>query len=324
MLTGLSLFDGRCIASASKRISPFLGGFIPKMKEKDDIPRIESGEKIKIDLDFEKAAIKKRRRYPFFAFLLFILLVIGALIVFELLDKRRDDSAEAILDVNLNEEIWQGAFDSEETFKACKDSFVSVIAAGRRSSGFVYSEDGWIVTVEGVVNEGIVGRIEVVLSDGRRFLVDFFRQNRESGLTLLKIEANGLCAARLNARDELCVGEEIFSFCAFDSSGEASLFSGRVAHKDRVVEALRADGGTRRLSLVQIGILLTEEGVGAPIFNGRGEVVGIACASGEAYGERYMVDHAFNIADVSRLLLVMKNGKRAGDTELFSIIIEEG
>ena len=292
------------------------------MEEKDDIPRIESGEKIKIDLDFENAAIKKRRRYPFFAFLLFILLVIAAVIVFEFWDKSEDVTAEALLDVSSEELDWQGAFESKEIFEACKASFVSVIAEGRHASGFVYSEDGWIATVEGVVNEAVTGRIEVLLGDGRRFLVDSFRQNRESGLTLLKIEASGLCAARFNARDELCVGEEIFSFCAFGERGEASLFSGKVAHTDREVELLRTDGGTRRLSLVQIGILLTEEGVGAPIFNVRGELVGIACASGEPYGERYMVDYAFSAADISRLLLAMKEGKRAGDVELFSIVIE--
>ena len=292
------------------------------MEEKDDIPRIESGEKIKIDLEFENAGIKKRRRYPFFAFLLFILLVISAVVAFEFWDKSEDVTTETLLDVRYEEPTWQGAFESEEVFEACRASFVSVIAEGRRASGFVYSEDGWIVTVEGVVNEAVTGRIEVMLCDGRRFLVESFRQNRESGLTLLKIEASGLCAARLNSRDTLCVGEEIFSFCAFGESGEASLFSGKVAHTDREVTLLRSDGGTRRVSLVQIGILLTEEGVGAPIFNAKGELVGIACASGEPYGERYMVDYAFNIADVSRLLLAMKSGKRAGDVELFSVVIE--
>ena len=293
------------------------------MNEKDDIPRIESGEKIKIDIDLENAAVKKRRRYPFFAFLLFILLVLSAVIAFEFLEKREEDYAEALLHTQSSgEDVWQGAFDSRETFEACRASFVSVIAEGKRCSGFVYSEDGWIVTVEGAVNENVVGQIEVVLCDGRRFLVESFRQNRESGITLMKIDATELCAARLNIGYELCVGEEIYSFCAFDASGGASLFSGKIAHTDRTVNILRSDGRARKLSLVQVGILLTEEGVGAPIFNRQGELVGIACASGEGGEERYMVDYVFELCDVNRLLSAMKEGKRAEDSELFSIIVD--
>lgn len=293
------------------------------MKNNEDIPRLESEEKIKIDIDFENLNIRKRRRFPIFLFLLLILLaVVGFFIVKKSQYSQNNDlsdSTEVIVD---NEAVWHGAFASKEIFESCREASVTVIAEGCRCSGFVYSEDGWIATVDGVVNENVKGQIEVVLFDGRRFLVEAFRQNRESGITLMKIDAKGLRAAKLDGKGELFVGEELFTFCSVGTlSDGGSLFSGNVSHTEREVELYKHEGGVRKLCLFQIGILLTEEGVGAPLFNERGELVGMACASGDG-SERYMVDYAFAFCNIKSLFERMKNGERAEDSDLFSIIVE--
>lgn len=294
------------------------------MKRNDDIPRLEAEEKIKIDIDFEELEIKKRRRFPFFAFLLLILLAISAFFILKMAQNEKEEGAMPSVNVIASEDTWHGAFESREIFEACRESAVAVIAEGRRCSGFVYSADGWIATVEGVVNENLKGQIEVVLFDGRRFFVEAFRQSRESGLVLMKINANGLCAAELGGEGEIAVGEELYSFCSVGEVTEGnSLFSGRVAHTQRNVELFRTDGGTRNLMLFQIGILLTEQGAGAPLFNSSGELVGIAFAGREqGSDERYMIDYAFAFRNVKKLLDAMKSGKRAGDDELFSVIAE--
>ena len=280
------------------------------MKKNEDIPRLEADEKIKIDIDFENLNIKKRRRFPFFVFLFLIVLAFISVFIFKRMQKNDLQENQSAIDVALdNSEVWQGAFVSEETFNACRESAVSVISGGRKCSGFVYSSDGWIATVEGCVNEDVRGQIEVVLFDGRRFLVEAFRQNRENGLVLMKINASELTAVSFSAEDSIFVGEELYTFCAFGELFEGgSLFSGKIAHTQRSVELCRYDGGVRKLSLFQIGILLTEEGVGAPLFNEDGNIVGIACA---AYGDEcYMVDYAFEFKRVENLLQSMKMGKR--------------
>lgn len=291
--------------------------------ENKDIPRLESDEPIKVDIDFQ-AVSKRRRRYPFFLLLLLLLLfaIVGTFIFKKSQQERAD--FEPNIDASLEgENTWQGAFASKEIFELCREISVSVIAEGRRCSGFVYSSDGWIATVEGIVNENVKGKIEVVLFDGRSFFVESFRQNRESGITLMKINANNLKAANIDGKGEVFAGEELFTFCTVGDTVEGgSLFSGKVAHTQRTVEIYRSDGTKRKLKLFQIGILLTEEGVGGPLFNEKGEIVGIACASGGKIDERYMVDYAYSFSNIKSLLSTMKDAKRAEDDDLFCIIVE--
>ena len=219
--------------------------------------------------------------------------------------------------------VWQGAFASKEVFEACRESTVLIIAGDMRCSGFVYTSDGWIVTVEGAVHDNVKGQIEVVLFDGKRYLVDSFRQNRQSGITLMKINASNLKAANVFGKGDIYAGEELFSFCFVGDIDEGgSLFSGKVSHVQRTVDVSRADGTSRKLKLFQIGILLTDEGVGAPLFNADGELVGIACSSGGENDEPFMVDYAYTFANVKTLISTMKDGKRADNDELSLIITE--
>lgn len=291
-------------------------------KENNDIPRLESEEPVKVDIEFE-ALSNRKRKYPFFLLLLVILFTLVGTFIFKKSQQDRADFEPNIGASLEGENTWQGAFKSKEIFDFCREISVSVIAEGRRCSGFVYSSDGWIATVEGIVNENVKGQIEVVLFDGRSFVVEAFRQNRESGITLMKINANNLRAADIDVKGEVFAGEELFTFCSVGDTEEGgSLFSGKVAHTQRTVEIYREDGTKRKLKLFQIGILLTEEGVGGPLFNEDGEIVGIACASGGKIDERYMVDYAFSFSNIKLLLATMKDSKRVEEDDLFFIIVE--
>ncbi|MBE6534730.1 MAG: trypsin-like peptidase domain-containing protein [Ruminococcaceae bacterium] len=291
------------------------------MKKNDDIPRLAAEEKIKVDIDFEDLNIRKKRRFPYFVFfLILVFLLIIIFFIFKNADKQNlDVTVDAMVD---NVSVWQGAFESEEVFNSCREASVSVIAEGRICSGFVYSSDGWIATLEGIVNDNVKGQIEVVLFDGRHFLVESFRQNRESGLILMKINASNLKPVNLDSTSKIFAGEELFTFCSVgDSTEGGSLFSGKIAHTQRIVEVHNLEFGSRTLKLFQIGILLTEEGVGAPLFNEKGELVGISCASSVG-GERYMIDYAFEFERVSAILESMKLGKRAEKNDISLIIVE--
>ena len=293
------------------------------MKRNEDIPRLEAEKKIEVDIDFDAVNIRKRKRFPYFWIFLLILLAILGFLILKKAQNLEDDDFESNGNV-MSEEAWQGAFASREIFEDCREASVSIVAEGRRSSGFVYSSDGWIATVEGVVNENVKGQIEVITFDGKHYFVDSFVQNRESGLILLKIDASGLKAVEIGGDSNIFAGEELFTFCSFgEAQNGGSLFSGKVSHTERAVEIYRADGGIRKLSLFQIGILLTEEGEGAPLFNNDGELVGIACARGTVGGEeRYMIDHAFAFSKVKPILEAMKNRKRVNEDDVFEIIAE--
>lgn len=292
------------------------------MKKKDDIPRLEAGERINIDIDLSSLNVKRKKRFSIIALFLTVLTV---LLLFITLKVRNDadKKPESSVDASVNDALtWQGAFESEKIFNDCREASVSIMAQGRRCSGFVYSSDGWIVTVEGVVNENVKGRIEVFLFDGSAFLVEAFKINRQSGLVLMKIDASGLKSVNIDKKSEPFVGEELFTFCAIgDGVGEGSLFSGRVAHTQRAVGVCRSDGRIRTLKLVQVAVLLTEDGVGAPFFDESGALVGIACADG-GEEERYIVDYAFSFSAVKPILEAMKIGETLEVSEDFSEIFE--
>ena len=268
-------------------------------------------EKIEFDLeeDLERVAVK-RRRYPFFALLAFILLILTAFFLFK---ANKPRAVDTLLDTTEeSSEIWQGAFSSKETFDAARASSVSVLANGKVCSGFVFSADGWIATAEGIVNEYVEGQIEIYLSDGRRFLVDAFKQDRESGLILMKINAKDLTPVNFS-NSALSVGEELFTFCPVDNDLNASsLFCGRLSHSERTAVITRADGRLTSLSVLQIAFLLTEEGVGTPLYNANGELVGIALAQSNGYNERFMINYALPSTKAINILSVLhsdKNGK---------------
>lgn len=266
-----------------------------KNEEKKKTPLLEDKDKdkenIEFDLenDFERAAIK-RRRYPFFALLALVLLALAVILIFNASRKKTVDALVELEDKA--NEVWQGAFSSKESFEKAKASSVSIISEGKICSGFVFSSDGWIATAEGIVNEYVEGQIEVCLSDGRSFAVDCFKQDRECGLLLLKIKAEGLTPASFG-NGSPSVGEELFTFCSIGNDAfSSSLFCGRLSHAERTAVITRRDESLSSLSLLQIAFLLTEEGVGAPIYNASGELVGIAIAQSNAYGERFMVNYA--------------------------------
>lgn len=287
-----------------------------------DIPQLESGEKIKLDFDFENVNIKKRRKFPFFLLLLLILLAVSGIFIFKKSQEKIADFEPDKNAVNVSaqneDSSWHGAFSSKEIFEACRKSTVLIIAGGKRCSGFVYSSDGWIATLESVVNDNVKGQIEVYLFDGTRYFVEAFRQNRQSGITLMKINATKLKAVNTSGKGEISAGEELFSFCFVGNAADGgSLFSGKVSHTNRTVDVYRTDGTCRELEVFQIGILLADEGVGAPIFNANGELVGIACAGGENTEEPFMVNYAIPFYNVKNIFSTMKNGKNEDNYEFY-------
>lgn len=288
------------------------------MKKEDDFPRLEGGERI--DIDFENLCVRKRRWNPFFFVALIFLLAAIVFAVVKLVFDNQDGEAVAALEEEVD---WQGAFVDEPTFLRCKMASVSVRANGKACSGVVLSEDGWIATVSSVVNDSVRGRVEVALFDGRVFEVDCFRESRRAGLVLMKIDAQGLCAADTAFDGRISAGEEIYTFCALGNASNLSLFSGRISQTNTRVEIAKEFEKKKVFLLMQIGILLTEEGDGAPLFNSQGELVGIGCGffGNSVDSQKYMINYAFSFEKIRPLLSKMKSGGYYGD-EFYGFICE--
>jgi serine protease Do len=133
-------------------------------------------------------------------------------------------------------------------------------------SGFIISDDGYILTNYHVVKNG--GEIIVRLQDRRELEARLIGSDERSDLALLKIEADDLPVAKIGSEKDLKVGEWVLAIGSpfgFDHSVTAGI----VSAKDRSLP------GDPYVSFIQTDVAINPGNSGGPLFNLNGEVVGI-------------------------------------------------
>ncbi len=143
-------------------------------------------------------------------------------------------------------------------------------------SGIILSEDGYIVTNYHVVETAAESRlpITVVLYDGSEYEATIVGVEDVNDLAVLKIEASGLSAASFGNSDELQVGDEIYVVGNPLGELEFSMSTGHVSALDRVISTEEADA----ISMFQLDAAVNPGNSGGPVYNSRGQVVGIVTA----------------------------------------------
>ncbi len=133
-------------------------------------------------------------------------------------------------------------------------------------SGFIISADGYILTNAHVVDRA--EKITVRLTDKREFKAKVVGADKRTDVALLKIEATGLPKVTLGSPDQLKVGEWVLAIGSpfgFDSSVTAGIVSakGRSLPQENFVPFIQTD------------VAINPGNSGGPLFNMKGEVVGI-------------------------------------------------
>ena len=133
-------------------------------------------------------------------------------------------------------------------------------------SGFFISPDGYILTNAHVVDSA--DEITVRLTDKREFKARVIGADRRTDLALIKIEASGLPSVRMGDPNRLRVGEWVVAIGSpfgFDSTVTAGIVSakGRSLPQENFVPFIQTD------------VAINPGNSGGPLFNMRGEVVGI-------------------------------------------------
>jgi serine protease Do len=133
-------------------------------------------------------------------------------------------------------------------------------------SGFIVSADGVILTNAHVVDGA--DRVTVKLTDRREFEARVLGADEKSDVAVLKIDATGLPAVRIGEPSSLEVGEWVVAIGA-PFGFENSVTAGIVSAKGRT---LPDDG---YVPFIQSDVAVNPGNSGGPLFNLRGEVVGI-------------------------------------------------
>ncbi|MGK2943301.1 MAG: DegQ family serine endoprotease [Desulfuromonadales bacterium] len=137
-------------------------------------------------------------------------------------------------------------------------------------SGFIISADGYILTNDHVVDGA--DEIKVKLSDGREFNAEIRGLDPKLDLALIKIEAGeNLPIAALGDSDSIKIGEWVMAI-GNPFGLEQTVTVGIVSAKGRVIGAGPYD------DFIQTDASINPGNSGGPLFNVKGEVVGINTA----------------------------------------------
>lgn len=149
------------------------------------------------------------------------------------------------------------------------DSIPEQRQRGAVGSGFLISDDGYIITN----NHVVVGadEIQITLNDRRVFDAEVVGLDEPSDLALLKIESSGLPHVEFGDSDRLRVGEWVLAIGS-PFGLEFSAAAGIVSAKGRTVPGRSA---YNYMSFIQTDVAINQGNSGGPLFNLDGEVVGI-------------------------------------------------
>ena len=168
-------------------------------------------------------------------------------------------------------------------------------------SGFIISSDGYILTNYHVVEYAYEGNldIDVMTYDGARYSASIVGVEADNDIAILKIDAEGLNPAVLGDSDSLFVGDTVYAVGNPLGELEFSMTTGHVSAKGREI---RTGESSSAINMIQIDAPVNSGNSGGPVYNSRGEVVGIVTAkyasSGvEGIGFAIPVNDAVSIAN---------------------------
>ena len=192
-------------------------------------------------------------------------------------------------------------------------AIVTVRTEDGLGTGFVVRKDGWIATNFHVVRGAT--EVTVVFSDHREFkVVEIMNANRLHDLVILRIDARNLPVLPLGNSDQVRPGDTVLAI-GHPLGLEDTVSNGLIS----AVREVHAG-----LQVLQISAPIAPGSSGGPLFNDRGEVIGVATAvstSGQNLNfglpSKYVVDlvehpHPISMELFAAAMLAMQRQAGAG------------
>ncbi len=161
-------------------------------------------------------------------------------------------------------------------------NFMGVKTSGAvTGSGFVATADGYIITNYHVIADAYLGgyEISVILHDGESYPAEIIGVEEQNDIAVLKIEAAGLSPVTFGSSDSVQVGQYVFAIGNPLGELTYSMTDGMVSALDRAITTTDSKTGLATTNnMFQISAAVNEGNSGGPVYNDKGEVIGIVTA----------------------------------------------
>ena len=168
-------------------------------------------------------------------------------------------------------------------------------------SGFFLSEDGYILTNYHVIETAYANNLDVTVMtyDGTQYIASIVGFEAANDVAVLKIDATGLSPVTFGNSDLITMGETVYA--VGNPLGELaySMSTGTVSGLDREIVTEESMVG---INMFQIDAAVNPGNSGGPVYNSRGELIGIVTAksgatNAEGLGFAIPINDAASIAD---------------------------
>ncbi len=140
-----------------------------------------------------------------------------------------------------------------------------------RGSGFIISADGYIVTNHHVIDGA--QEVEVTMHSGVVMPAEIVGSEPSNDVALLKVDGKSLPSVTIGKSNLTMVGEQVVVIGNTLGEFQSSLRVGYISAKDRLVDT---EGVV--INMFQTDAIVNSGDSGGPLFNMRGEVIGIITA----------------------------------------------
>ena len=159
------------------------------------------------------------------------------------------------------------------------DIFYGSYESTSLGSGFILTDDGYVVTNQHVIDGAKSDSVKVIFYDGAEFSAEIIGSDEIYDIAVLKIDAidRKLVPIEIGNSDSLKVGDAVFAIgtpCDIILAG--TLTYGVISGKERELEITNSSGKViRTMKLIQTDATLNSGNSGGPLFNMQGQIVGI-------------------------------------------------
>ena len=167
-------------------------------------------------------------------------------------------------------------------------------------SGFIISEDGYILTNYHVIEYADQGKlpVTVMLHDGTQYEASVVGTEQANDIAVLKIDANGLNPVSFGDSSQVMVGDTVYAVGNPLGELEFSMSTGHVSALDRVISTEESEA----INMFQIDAAVNHGNSGGPVYDSMGQVIGVVTAKYsdtdvEGLGFAIPIDDASRIAE---------------------------